>query len=369
MTLQPLTARTGLSNSSMQGLVPAATMSRDTWDQRRKENADHLEAVLKWLKDTKGVKQIIKLVVRDDKDGPCSDEVIERCLKIYDIRYLDWQKEDICVQTLLEGQAKNLVEVSLYSSGKDSTLWSWSSNDGLHRLEKLKKVILNINPDGIETVERTKRNAEHFKKRVEEIPERQIQVNYHIDPPRGLEDPSSDKDQKIEDGHGTAMATYIQFVCPGVRLYVAKLDPESQETRAASAAEAVKWAIKRKVHVISMSWTVEITKKNEKQIKAFEAQIREAASRNIIMFCSGRDEAWNESSKSSYPAGSDTKKVYRVGSSDLYDNMFTWVNAGNIDYLLPGEALFPGDKLRGDRIEESGCCDEIPEDEKSYQAL
>lgn len=96
-----------------------------------------------------------------------------------------------------------------------------------------------------------------------------------------------------------------------------------------------------------MSWTVEITKKNEKQIEAFETQIRKAASRNIIMFCSGRDEAWNESSKSSYPAGCDTKKVYRVGSSDPYGNMSTWVNAGSIDYLLPGEALFPGDKLRG----------------------
>lgn len=231
--LQPLTAGTRLSESNMQGLVSAATVSRDAWDQQRTENADHLEAVLKWLKDTKGVKQIIKLVVRDDKDGPCSDDVIERCLKTYDIQYLDWQKEDICVQTLLEGQAKNLVEVSLYSSGKDSTLWSWSSNDGLRRLEKvrhlpsvnrgttlihpqLKKVTLNINPvsaargaepilitdcpkDGIETVERTKRNAEHFKKRVEEIPERQIHVDYHIDPPRGLEDPSPDKDQKIEE--------------------------------------------------------------------------------------------------------------------------------------------------------------------------
>lgn len=162
VTLQPLTAGTGLSDSNMQGLVPAAAISRDARDQRRKENADYLEAVLKWLKDTKGVKQIIKLVVRDDKDGPCSDEVIERCLKIYDIRYLDWHKEDICVQTLLEGQAKNLVELSLYSSGKDSTFWSWSSNDGLRRLEKvrhlpsvnhstklihsqLKRVTLNIN--------------------------------------------------------------------------------------------------------------------------------------------------------------------------------------------------------------------------------
>lgn len=96
-----------------------------------------------------------------------------------------------------------------------------------------------------------------------------------------------------------------------------------------------------------MSWTIEITEKNETQIEVFEAQVRRAASRDIIMFCSGRVEAWNESSKSSYPAGSDTKKVYRVGSSDPYGNMSTWVNAGNVDYLLPGEALFPGDKLRG----------------------
>lgn len=60
-------------------------------------------------------------------------------------------------------------------------------------------LITDCSKDGIETVERTKRNAEHFKKRVEEIPERQIHVDYHIDPPHGLEDPSSDKDQKIEE--------------------------------------------------------------------------------------------------------------------------------------------------------------------------
>jgi hypothetical protein len=38
-----------------------------------------------------------------------------------------------------------------------------------------------------------------------------------------------------QEGHGTEMATYIRFVCPKVRLYVAKLDVGSQT--AASAAE------------------------------------------------------------------------------------------------------------------------------------
>lgn len=229
--LQPLTS--GI-DSNLQDLVPAAMISRDAWNQRRKENADYLEAVLRWLKN-KGVKQIIKLVVRDDKDGPCSDEAIERCLQICDIRYLDWNKEDLCIQTLLDGQAKNIFEISLYSSGKDSILWGWSSNDGLRCLEKVRpprqpvlcRLRYNANSlpvgkghskykpskytreaepnldtdrskDGIETEERIYRNVKNFMKRVAEIPERQIEVEPHIYDPRVLKE-SSVKDQKIEE--------------------------------------------------------------------------------------------------------------------------------------------------------------------------
>lgn len=98
--------------------------------------------------------------------------------------------------------------------------------------------------------------------------------------------------------------------------------------------------------MISMSWTIELTDNNQKEIKMLETQIREAASKGIIMFCSGRDEAWNESSKISRPAACDPK-VYRVGSSDPYGNMSIWVNPDSVDYLLPGEALLPGNKSRG----------------------
>lgn len=34
-----------------------------------------------------------------------------------------------------------------------------------------------------------------------------------------------------DTGHGTAMAEYIQYVCPGVRIYVAKLDKVDKESQ------------------------------------------------------------------------------------------------------------------------------------------
>jgi hypothetical protein len=116
-------------------LDPATLIARRK--ARRIKNAETLLDVFTWLK-SKHVKRIIKLVVRDDEDGPCDDETIEACLQMFDIRYLDWNKEDLCIRTLLNGKVSKLVELWLYASGNNSVLWGWSSVGGLRDLQQVR---------------------------------------------------------------------------------------------------------------------------------------------------------------------------------------------------------------------------------------
>jgi hypothetical protein len=79
----------------------------------------------------------VKLVVNDDPDLPCRDETIEECLTDFDIRYLDWNKDDICIKSLKE-KAENLRELWVSWSGRNSTLFGWSNRE--HGLRSLSQV-------------------------------------------------------------------------------------------------------------------------------------------------------------------------------------------------------------------------------------
>lgn len=78
-----------------------------------------------WLRETKKVKRIVKLIVSDDLDWPCSDETIEDCLRTFDVRFLDWKKEDLDIQSVKK-VAENLRELWVPWSGRNSTLYGWS---------------------------------------------------------------------------------------------------------------------------------------------------------------------------------------------------------------------------------------------------
>lgn len=93
----------------------------------------------------KGVRRILKLTVRDNLDDPCSDEVIERCLKRFDVRYLDWQKYDLCAEVILSA-APNVVKLTLHSSGSHAVLRSWASEMTLCELNKVRLCLLR-HPD------------------------------------------------------------------------------------------------------------------------------------------------------------------------------------------------------------------------------
>lgn len=55
----------------------------------------------------------------------------------------------------------------------------------------------------------------------------------------------------------------------------------------------------------------------------------------------------------------------------VIEHIVDLIKDGTILHVLSGRLAVPvlTRLVDGDRIEESGCCDEIPEDEKSYQAL
>src|SRR5579862_1886236 len=72
---------------------------RKTW-WRSKSRKDYFY-IFYWLKESRGVKRILRLVVEDDPINFHSDEVIEEAVKEFDIEEWDWVKPDMCSDTIL----------------------------------------------------------------------------------------------------------------------------------------------------------------------------------------------------------------------------------------------------------------------------
>ncbi|KAI1760721.1 hypothetical protein GGR53DRAFT_508767 [Hypoxylon sp. FL1150] len=392
----------------------------DTWE----EDSKALCTTFQWLRNKK-VKQIVKLVVKDNPKRHCSDETIEKCLDGFDVRYLDWNKADLCVYTIRK-KAPNVAHLWLNSSGSNAVLWSWSDSSGLRSLPKLSQVYLQAKK-GLESYKRNEENVRNFKERlkqpinsvdaamikvietVEKPPKArphlrldntsfdvraqdrhqwmnnirdfaaelrtELGVNYtHRKPKVAIiddgvnpeseflgsriahgwppDEPKSNSEPFYAStrGHGTQMAKLICHACPFAQLYVAKLDgwkdpdlPHPQFT-AKDAAEAVKWAIKENVDIISMSWNIERSRSNEADIDALASQIKAAAARNIIMYCAAQDKGQlGNADVEVYPAGSDTTKLKIVGAADPTGHPLNIVDTDRVHYLFPGEVVLEND--------------------------
>lgn len=85
---------------------------------------------------SKGVRKIIKVIVDDEEDTPHSDEVIES-LNCFQIEDWDWKKIDLCSEVLYQA-APNAEKVTLYCSGNNSILRSWSAEDGLRKFRRVR---------------------------------------------------------------------------------------------------------------------------------------------------------------------------------------------------------------------------------------
>jgi hypothetical protein len=128
-------------------IVPYTAPDKKTWDSLSAEeqklkrqglwedDMDSLRSVFDLIR-TKKVKKILRLTVTDNFERPCSDEVIEDCLRNFDIRYLDWRKYDLCIDVVLNA-APRVVELWLYSNSNNAVLRSWAASNGICYLKRV----------------------------------------------------------------------------------------------------------------------------------------------------------------------------------------------------------------------------------------
>ncbi|KAI1424164.1 hypothetical protein F5Y12DRAFT_464007 [Xylaria sp. FL1777] len=136
----------------------------ENWAKWSEDSSKGLKKVFKWLTGSKGVKRILKLVVEDNAEWPCSEEIIKSCLEsLNDVRYLNWKRPNISAETL--HKAPNVVELWLYSTGINAVLSSWADEEGLRKLKKLRVVRLDARM-GYETESANERNVDKFKKKL-----------------------------------------------------------------------------------------------------------------------------------------------------------------------------------------------------------
>ncbi|PTD02147.1 hypothetical protein FCULG_00012136 [Fusarium culmorum] len=121
--------------------------------RHRTERTESIKRVFSWFRKQK-VKRILNLVVRDDTRSPCSDAVIEECLRDFDVRYLQWTKDDLCIEVLHNTGLSNVKELWLQWSGRNSVLYSWSCKDtGLPKLPQLEMVHIHTRAESIDSVQ------------------------------------------------------------------------------------------------------------------------------------------------------------------------------------------------------------------------
>lgn len=167
-------------------------------------------------------------------------------------------------------------------------------------------------------------------------------------------------------GQGTIMANMITRVNPWVSLYVMKVHrthnnqrPSSLERAklADSAARAIRGAIRRRVNIISISWTLKAKKApwvrsnrsngtndtagavldpEAEAIGKLEAAIDEAVRQNILIFCSASDRI-EEEAKNSLPYRQAPDHVFRIGAALPHGQPAPQTeDKDKVDYFFPG---------------------------------
>ncbi|ETS73385.1 hypothetical protein PFICI_14990 [Pestalotiopsis fici W106-1] len=381
--------------------------SEPWWKSRSRKDYVYL---FEWLKTSMKVQKILEVVVDDHPNDFHSDEIIEYCLKRFDVEALNWAKMDMCSDTIYEA-AKNVRDLILYWSGNRAILKSWAAPDGLAQLrefieshdrtDKMKKDFeqtFDLSWKMWRDQDNYSRNRpkidwqpsysqSHVSKRLSES-EREEKgrkekwlkcmenfsrilrnaLNNRLANNNKLTSEETIKVAIIDDGldiekddiwrnvalgetfydnkghwpgfyqsaygHGTLMANEIRQICPRVELYIAKLnevwsDGKPQIT-AKSAAQAIDWARKNKVDIISMSWSIESPDEVDLLKNAVESAIKD----NILLFCASDDQG-NTGGKAVYPAQAASENIFRIGSATVLGLPDEAVQS-SVDFIAPG---------------------------------
>jgi hypothetical protein len=92
------------------------------------------------------------------------------------------------------------------------------------------------------------------------------------------------------------------------------------------------------VDIISMSWTIEKSKKAD-ALSDLDTALSKAGGKDILMFCAARDEGLENPKRRPFPAASGTNKIMIIGAAGPSGAISTWVNADAIHFLFPGIEL------------------------------
>jgi hypothetical protein len=100
--------------------------------------------------------------------------------------------------------------------------------------------------------------------------------------------------------------------------------------------QAVRAAIDKQVHIISMSWTIERTPHNSTDIHELESAIEAAARAGILMFCAANDQGIARDY--SFPAAcGGTKHLFKIGAAEASGAVWKWVgDPADVDFIFPG---------------------------------
>ena len=100
--------------------------------------------------------------------------------------------------------------------------------------------------------------------------------------------------------------------------------------------QAVYWAITNRVHIISMSWSIEGAEE-QRDIQEFKKAIEDARRANITVFCAFSDQGYNSSEKT-FP-GAWRSECITIGAATAMGDASTLVDKNRVDFLFPGEQI------------------------------
>ncbi len=83
-----------------------------------------------------------------------------------------------------------------------------------------------------------------------------------------------------------------------------------------------------------MSWTIETPVTGNEEMERLKAAVREAASKEILMFCSTSDQG-SSTKDNCYPG--DFEGCIKIGGATDTGEALAWVNADKVHFLLPGK--------------------------------
>lgn len=100
-----------------------------------------------WLRETKKVQRIVKVIVDDSREPAHSDEAIVKALNGFDVEELHWLKTDLDPETISLTSGKTVRELYLRWSGNNTVLRGWGELQGLPTLKKLENVYIDLVPE------------------------------------------------------------------------------------------------------------------------------------------------------------------------------------------------------------------------------